>query len=109
MINFLFLQISYIFPNWLSQDINVSHIPVQESGRIKPMDTYARNQLLLFYGKEYIDAKHNPDNQRIEAIDWLVSLLMNPDEELNRKFFYISNITFKIYQVFICLVIRRYF
>ena len=87
----LFLQISCIFPSWISEDINFSHIPIQESGRIKPMDTYARNQLLLFYGREYIDAKDNPDNRKIDAIDWLVGLLRNPTEELNREIFYISN------------------
>jgi len=87
----LFLQISCIFPSWFSEDINFSHIPIQESGRIKPMDTYAKNQLLLFYGREYINAKDNPDNRKIDAIDWLVGLLKNPTEELNREIFYISN------------------
>ena len=82
---------SFVFSNWFSQDINISHIPVQESGRIKPLDTYARNQLLLFYGKQHIDAKHSLDNERIEAIDWLIKLLKNPGEELNQKIFYISN------------------
>ena len=85
------LYISCIFPNWFSPDINISHIPIQESGRVKPLDTYARNQLLLFYGKQYIDAKDNPQNQRIEAIDWLINLVKNPSEELNREIFYISN------------------
>ena len=85
------VYVSCIFPNWFSSDVNISHIPIQESGRVKPLDTYARNQLLLFYGKQYIDAKDNPDNQRIEAIDWLTNLVKNPSEELNRKIFYISN------------------
>ena len=26
-------------------------LPIQEDGRIKPIDSYARNQLLRFYGK----------------------------------------------------------
>jgi len=51
------VYVSCIFPSWFSSDINISHIPIQESGRVKPLDTYARNQLLLFYGKQYIDAK----------------------------------------------------
>ena len=82
---------SFIFSNWFSLDMNVRHIPIQESGRIKPLDTYARNQLLLFYGKEYIDAKHSISNDKIEAIDWLINLVKNPSEELNQKIFYISN------------------
>ena len=88
---YFIVHVSCVFPSWFSPDINLSHIPIQESGRIKPMDTYARNQLLLFYGKEYIDAKHSPNNERIEAIDWLVSLLINPKHELNHKIFHISN------------------
>jgi len=88
---YLAISISYIFPNWFGSDVGISHIPIQESGRVKPLDTYARNQLLLFYGKEYIDADDTPDNIRIEAIDWLISLLKNPSEELKRKIFYISN------------------
>ena len=65
---YLAISISYIFPNWFGSDVGISHIPIQESGRVKPLDTYARNQLLLFYGKEYIDADDTPDNIRIEAI-----------------------------------------
>ena len=82
---------SYVLPNWFIPDAGLSHIPVQEAGRIKPMDTYARNQLLLFYGKQYIDADNNVEGERIEAIDWLISLLKNPYEELNREILYISN------------------
>ena len=29
----------------------IGDIPIQESGRIKPLDTFARNKLLSFYGK----------------------------------------------------------
>ena len=28
------------------------HIPIQEQGRIKPLDSFARNQLLKLYGKK---------------------------------------------------------
>ena len=64
-----------------------SDIPIQESGRIKPLDTYARNQLLLLYGKtSYVD-----DDKKIEAVDWLIDLLINPFDELDKKIFYISN------------------
>ena len=74
---------SFLFSN----SNNFSSIPIQESGRIKPLDTYARNQLLLIYGKDKIHEK----NKTIEAIDWLVNLLINTEEELKREVFYISS------------------
>ena len=64
-----------------------SNIPIQESGRIKPLDTYARNQLLLLYGK----TSYENNDEKIKAIDWLFNLLVNPFEELDKKIFYISN------------------
>ena len=35
----------------ISEEFKFENIPIQESGRIKPLDTYARNQLLRLYGK----------------------------------------------------------
>ena len=45
----------------IANDLRVTDIPIQEGGRIKPLDTYARNQALAFYGKRKI--KH--ENRRI--------------------------------------------
>jgi len=79
----------FSFISLIYSDTNFSHIPIQESGRIKPLDTFARNQLLLFSGKEYL--KSNADDEKdLSAIDWLISLLSNPSEELHRQVFYIS-------------------
>ena len=45
-----------LFSSFLFSELNeFSSIPIQESGRIKPLDTYARNQLLLIYGKDKIE------------------------------------------------------
>ena len=71
----------------LSQEFNFSNFPIQESGRIKPLDTYARNQLLLIYGEDKI----HEENKTIQAIDWLINLLVNTEEELKREIFYISS------------------
>ena len=77
-----------LFSSFLFSELNeFSSIPIQESGRIKPLDTYARNQLLLIYGKDKIHEK----DKTIEAIDWLVNLLINTEEELKREIFYISS------------------
>ena len=79
----IILIASFLF----SSSNEFSSIAIQESGRIKPLDTYARNQLLLIYGKDKI----YEENKTIEAIDWLVNLLINTEEELKREVFYISS------------------
>ena len=63
----------------------MTDIPIQEGGRIKPLDTYARNQALAFYGKRKI--KH----ENLSAIDWLLNLFTNPDKGLEQQIFNIRN------------------
>ena len=50
---FLFLQTLFDVGLYANQ-FSVNNIPIQEGGRIKPLDTYARNQALAFYGKRKI-------------------------------------------------------
>ena len=69
----------------IANDLRVTDIPIQEGGRIKPLDTYARNQALAFYGKRKI--KH----ENLSAIDWLLNLFTNPDKGLEQQIFNIRN------------------
>ena len=69
----------------IANDLLVTDIPIQEGGRIKPLDTYARNQALAFYGKRKI--KH----ENLSAIDWLLNLFTNPDKGLDQQIFNIRN------------------
>ena len=69
----------------IANDLRVTDIPIQEGGRIKPLDTYARNQALAFYGKRKI--KH----ENLSAIDWLLNLFTNPDKGLDQQIFNIRN------------------
>ena len=69
----------------IANDLRVTDIPIQEGGRIKPLDTYARNQSLAFYGKRKI--KH----ENLSAIDWLLNLFTNPDKGLDQQIFNIRN------------------
>ena len=39
-------------------------IPIQDEGRIKPFDSFARNNLLAFYGKSEL-------RNGVNATDWL--------------------------------------
>ena len=63
----------------------VGDIPIQDEGRIKPLDTYARNYLLAFYGKRSIG------DLDLTATDWLLNLILNPSDGKNLKIFNIRN------------------
>jgi len=58
-------------------------IPVLHDGRIKPLDTFARNELVRFSGKTKID-DHS-------ASYWLAGTLFDPAEAVTEKIFKIEN------------------
>jgi len=62
---------------------NFDRIPVLDSGRLKPLDTFARSLLTQFSGKDHYEKQ--------EASQWLASLFFNPDATLNDKIFLINN------------------
>jgi len=68
-----------------AKDFSEKNIPIQESGRIKPLDTYARNQMLAFHGKRKI--KH----ENLSAIDWMMDLFIYPELGLEQKIFNIRS------------------
>ena len=65
---FVILLFSSLSNDLFAKELLITDIPIQEGGRIKPLDTYARNQSLAFYGKRKI--KH----EKLESIDWLLNL-----------------------------------
>ena len=60
---FMLLLFSSLSNDLFAKELLITDIPIQEGGRIKPLDTYARNQSLAFYGKRKI--KH----EKLESID----------------------------------------
>ena len=86
-INILFLYFGLSMLTFFSSlsAFEVENIPVQSEGRVKPLDTFARNQLLRFYGKREIK------DQKINATDWLLDLILYPQEGRQRKIFNIRN------------------
>ncbi len=68
-----------------AKDFSEKNIPIQEGGRIKPLDTYARNQALAFYGKR------NINHENLLAIDWLMNLFIYPELGLEQKIFNIRS------------------
>jgi ABC-type transport system involved in cytochrome c biogenesis permease subunit len=62
-------------------------LPVLLNGRVKPLDTVARNSLLIIHGKQTLATDHGT----LTPIDWLAEVLMKPEEADLRKIFIIRN------------------
>ena len=84
----LMILIFLMFSSVMSNDFTFKDLPIQEDGRIKPLDTYARNQMLRFYGKRSF--KDN-DGNSLSAIAWFQNLVSNPKVEMDRSVFNIRN------------------
>ncbi|MGB0745162.1 MAG: hypothetical protein ACPGSB_11620, partial [Opitutales bacterium] len=53
-----------------------SELPVQVGGRIKPLDSVARNTLLILSARQKVEA---PDGEWLEPIEWFMDLTMRPE------------------------------
>ncbi|OIO59852.1 MAG: hypothetical protein COZ46_00255 [Verrucomicrobia bacterium CG_4_10_14_3_um_filter_43_23] len=81
-----FLPKSFAANEW---DIKVfSQIPVQHGGRIKPLDTLARNTLLVLSKKQ---SAQLPNGQELPAAIWLAEVFMRPEVANTYKVFRIDN------------------
>ena len=58
---------------------------MQDEGRIKPLDTFARNHLLAFYGKRSLK------DMDLTATDWLMNLILDPHNGRKQKIFNVRN------------------
>jgi ABC-type transport system involved in cytochrome c biogenesis permease subunit len=71
-----------ILPNWVPpktapNDFDFSRfgkIPVLVGGRVKPLDTVARNSLLIIHGKQELRLE---SGRRLSAMQWLTDVLFN--------------------------------
>lgn len=63
-------------------------IPVQEGGRIKPLDTFAGFQLLGINGKRSVET---PEGDRLKPMAWLLDCLFYPERAKTYKDFLIEN------------------
>ena len=62
-------------------------LPVLLNGRIKPLDTVARNSLLIIHGKQTVASEQGS----LTPIDWLAEVLMQPSDGGSRKIFVIRS------------------
>lgn len=65
----------------------LGHVPVSSEGRVKPMDTVARNSLLAISGRKTV--KH--EGQTLPAIRWLADVIARPAVAQQYEVFLIDN------------------
>ena len=71
--------------------LNYQHLPIQENGRIKPLDSFARNQLLKIYGKTKLTIQDSTQTYKISATNWLLSVLAHDPNSKTQSIFRIDN------------------
>jgi ABC-type transport system involved in cytochrome c biogenesis permease subunit len=79
----LILAAAWVVASWLppktSEDagdlVTLGKIPVLVGGRVKPLDTVARNSLLIIHGKESLRL---PNGKQLRAMQWLADVLFKP-------------------------------
>jgi ABC-type transport system involved in cytochrome c biogenesis permease subunit len=85
-IKFIFLTITFLISYSFANEFAIGDIPIQNEGRIKPLDTFARNQLLVIHGKRALK-----DDSKLSAMDWMLEIWIHPETAKNRKVFNIRN------------------
>ena len=83
-----FLKATLFFVTICVQSLSafeIGDMPLKDEGRIKPLDTFARNHLLAFYGKRSIKELD------MGATDWIINLILNPENGRDQKIFNIRN------------------
>ena len=78
----LLFAVGWLAANWwparrAQGDLDLSKlgkIPVLVGGRVKPLDTVARNSLLIIHGKQELGLK---DSRRLTAMQWLTDVIFN--------------------------------
>ncbi len=87
----LWIGASWMYPKTDPGEFDLTsfnRIPVLAGGRIKPMDTVARNSLLILRGKQTI---RMPEGGKISASRWLADVLFNPEKADTYPVFAIAN------------------
>jgi ABC-type transport system involved in cytochrome c biogenesis permease subunit len=73
-----------------------AHLPIQEGGRIKPLDTFAQFELLTFYGKrsfKYEWQENGEDkSESLSAVAWMLDCLFYPEQAWNYQMVVVDDI-----------------
>jgi ABC-type transport system involved in cytochrome c biogenesis permease subunit len=79
----LIFAVAWVAASWLPPKITddafdlvaFGKVPVLVGGRVKPLDTVARNSLLIIHGKETLQL---PNGEEFGAMQWLADVLFKP-------------------------------
>jgi cytochrome c-type biogenesis protein CcsB len=86
--NLLFIFISLLFANFcFAEEFTMNTLPVQNGGRLKPFDTYAREALLLTYGRSKFQGE--------DAIKVVTTWMMVPDAWDDKEFIRMDHLGLK--------------
>lgn len=67
-------------PRWPSEVLDLfAVLPVQESGRVKPLDTVARFSLLRLNGKRTLTLDAATGKRSLSALEWFLDCLFQPE------------------------------
>ncbi|MBI2433717.1 MAG: cytochrome c biogenesis protein CcsA [Candidatus Hydrogenedentes bacterium] len=76
-------------PQWDQETLRLAAaLPIQDSGRVKPLDTYAQFTLLRFNGMR---ALRLPGGERLTPIAWLLNCLFYPETAKTYAHFIVDN------------------
>jgi len=64
-----------------------SRLPVLEGGRVKPLDSFARNALLVIRGTQTLQV----EGKTMTAVEWLLDAMFRPEAADTRKIFLIDD------------------
>ncbi len=74
---------------WDAETVDMfARIPVQDGGRVKPLDTYASFTLMQLNGRRTCKT---PNGEKVRAIVWLMDCLFRPDIAEQYKVFRVEN------------------
>lgn len=65
-----------------------ANLPVQDSGRIKPVDTVARNSLMVIADKQSFQDR---SGNKLSALEWFIELTLNPQAAASNRVFRIDH------------------
>jgi len=76
-------------PNWPSEAVDIlSRVPIQEGGRVKPLDTFARVKLLQISGMKSMRLE---DGAKRSAMEWLLDTIFYPETAATYDIFLIES------------------
>ena len=77
---FILIYTFFISSIAYSNNIFLDDIPIQDNGRVQPLDSFARNQLLVIHEKQSIKSYD------MNSTNWIADLLIDPEISYNKKY-----------------------